>query len=71
VYRARRQLERHPAAGCGRASACRRDTLRLVERVERFQVCSGDRVARKHALRDNLLPLEHDFALAIEIAVKA
>ena len=59
---------RLPAAGG--SQRLRRDTPRLVEGVERFQVCPGDRFAREHARRDNVLPLEHDLALAIEIAVE-
>ena len=56
--------------GRGRRQRLRRDAPGLLECVERFQVGPGERFAREHARRDDVLPLEHDLALAVEIAVE-
>ena len=59
---------RLPAAGG--SSRCGATRSRIGERVDRLQIGARQRLAGEHARRHDVFPLEHELALAVEIAIE-
>ena len=68
--RARGQFEGHGGAGSGRVERTGGDLLRIRECVDGFQVWAGEGFTGDHARRRGVAPIEHEFALVLQVAVQ-